>query len=843
MEQTDSFKAGTPFEGWPSDLVPPDALLPSQPQEQDSGGERKEAMCTRTTFFVNVDWRMGATLATATNIVGQMYVECLEPVERRYPHPIVLIHGDFHTGQTTKPDGQPGWASFFLDKGFPVYIVDLPPSGRSNFLTKSHHVHRDVGTNSHSLTAAMVEAELTAPGKPRAPNVPLRCERSASHDKWPGTGQRGDPIFARYCASLATLHLNKVERQSLAQNALQALLHHIGRSILVGEGAGGNMAWLATDVEPDLVAGVIAVEPAGPPFGTACPKERNPYRLYSQFIHREQGTRIYGLTEIPLTYDPPTHPHEGFDPPAREPLDIVRVAQPGTRGSCFMQRNPDDPADLTQEVPPSPTKVRQLVNLKKVPHAIVTAHASSHIMYDWATAAFMMQAGVQCEWLRLDNKNIFGNGHLMFLETNSDEIAQVLLEWIFEKTLPHCFSDVVSSPITPPESSVVTNSVKKVQPRKQHSVDSYSSQLSGHETQYMGSQSTDEETNQSQALATPRLPSSQESEHCKYGSPGPGSFENTNKRAALSSGQTTVSLDDRTSSSQSPSSEIRIKKRPRLLSSEPTSSAAVSFPSLPSLTQSLTKQQNAHDHEAAQRPDGTSAGEDSAPGAALMRPPHPGGGPPHSRQQANTDFRSPLESPTIGHDSQLQAPKSHYSRPGNLYEHLPISQQISSMQRDNQRSFSYNNTHTTARFERPAGTAEESIAAIAMYNQSRSGSGLAFPNSMVEHQRRSPMPQHQQQNPHPSQLGQSPTTNTRGGLQPTSASTPAGEMVLTGFDPHTPLLLSSSLGSHGQSPLNGVSQMTPPSPCPAPRSSSDSRLDNLGTGSPAMPASGHLAPK
>jgi aminoglycoside phosphotransferase (APT) family kinase protein len=42
---------------------------------------------------------MGATLATATNIVGQMYVESLEPAERLYPYPIVLIHGDFHTGQ------------------------------------------------------------------------------------------------------------------------------------------------------------------------------------------------------------------------------------------------------------------------------------------------------------------------------------------------------------------------------------------------------------------------------------------------------------------------------------------------------------------------------------------------------------------------------------------------------------------------------------------------------------------------------------------------------------------------------------------------------------------------
>jgi len=71
----------------------------NEPSEMEKPTESEEPLCRRTTFFVNVDWRMGATLATATNIVGQMYVECLEPVERIYPYPIVLIHGDFHTGQ------------------------------------------------------------------------------------------------------------------------------------------------------------------------------------------------------------------------------------------------------------------------------------------------------------------------------------------------------------------------------------------------------------------------------------------------------------------------------------------------------------------------------------------------------------------------------------------------------------------------------------------------------------------------------------------------------------------------------------------------------------------------
>jgi hypothetical protein len=73
----------------------------SLPKAHNSEVVVEETMCRRSTFFVNVDWRMGATLATATNIVGQMYVECLEPARRLYPYPIVLIHGDFHTGQVS----------------------------------------------------------------------------------------------------------------------------------------------------------------------------------------------------------------------------------------------------------------------------------------------------------------------------------------------------------------------------------------------------------------------------------------------------------------------------------------------------------------------------------------------------------------------------------------------------------------------------------------------------------------------------------------------------------------------------------------------------------------------
>ncbi|MBI2866988.1 MAG: alpha/beta fold hydrolase [Chloroflexi bacterium] len=63
----------------------------------------------------------------------QMYVEYRLARQKRFLHPLVLIHGGFNTGTAygTTPDGRPGWAALFPDMGFDTYVVDLPGHGRS----------------------------------------------------------------------------------------------------------------------------------------------------------------------------------------------------------------------------------------------------------------------------------------------------------------------------------------------------------------------------------------------------------------------------------------------------------------------------------------------------------------------------------------------------------------------------------------------------------------------------------------------------------------------------------------------------------------------------------------
>ncbi|KAF4340896.1 hypothetical protein FBEOM_5237 [Fusarium beomiforme] len=788
-----------------------------QEHTQNSGSQEEEAVCKRTTFFVNVDWSMGSTLATAKNIVGQMYVEALEPLERLYPYPIVLIHGDFHTGQTTKPDGQPGWASFFLNKGFQVFIVDLPPSGRSNFLTSSHYIYREAGITSSSIPARGIETSLTAPGIPREPGVPLQYQKAKFHDKWPGTGKRGDPIFAKYCASLVTLHLNKVERQSLAQNALQALLRHVGKSILVGEGSGGAATWLATDVEPNLVAGAIVLEPPGPPFGTALPKERNPYREYTPFIQFEEGTRIYGLTDIPLTYDPPAHPHEGYGHPKQSPLDITKYSAPDGKSECFFQQK----------------RARKLVNIRKVPNAIVTAHASSHGMYDWATGGFMMQAGVKCDMIKLEDKNIFGNGHLMFLETNSNEIAQVLLDWIMKNSIPAAFQMVVPEPTPPPEFSEFVDTVERLRPQRRRSVESISSQ----KTQSLDSKPVDQEMSLVQLPETPQPSAEQVNRPCQPESSGDRSTENSNKRTALSSGQTTISAEDGSDSPHPavPTNENPKRRRLILANGIVTPSPASSL--LSSSQESSDQPQQTHVTEAPQQQIQTTVADKPVPEVSLAKPTLPAELPSQLKLIINKDHQSSMASPVLSLPRQCQTSRFLNSQASNLDEHLPIAQQINALNRDYQRSFTPNKNKTAARFDYQTGTAEETIAAMATYNQSRIPSGLAHPGTVASQKYRPSSPQAHQQSPYLQQLNQSPTLSARRGPRSIPTSTPTGEQLTlpTLVGAYTSSIPHSTLGNHSYSPFGPYPQMTPPSPSPAPRPSSNPPAFNLGIGSPAAP--------
>jgi hypothetical protein len=204
-----------------------------------------------------------------------------------------------------------------------------------------------------------------------------------------------------------------------------------------------------------------------------------------------------------------------------------------------MQRTPDDMSESTRK--PS-NKVRQLINIKKVPCMVVTAHASSHAMYDWAVVAFMMQAGVETDWHRLDELGIKGNGHLMFLETNSDDIAQVLLDWIMRKATPKSCLDMANS-TTVPEPTDVAEMIEQARQNDLQSVMPSNLPSSSQLVQFASAQATDNEAKETKTPRKPQLPSFEVERSRPSEAPPLKSVEDSNKRSAPSSGQTTVRIN------------------------------------------------------------------------------------------------------------------------------------------------------------------------------------------------------------------------------------------------------------------------------------------------------------
>jgi pimeloyl-ACP methyl ester carboxylesterase len=180
-------------------------------------------------------------------------------------------------------------------------------------------------------------------------------------------------------------------------------LEKIGPAILLTHSQAGVFGWKLSDARPDLVKAHIAVEPNGPPFYDVSFLGGKDW-----YKDSAQVGRAWGITRIPLT----------FNPPAASPAELAMARQEKSDAPellrCWLQAEP----------------ARQLPRMKGVPTAIVSGEASFRATMDHCTSKFLTQAGVKNTHIRLENENVHGNGHMMMLEKNSHEIVPVFEKWL-----------------------------------------------------------------------------------------------------------------------------------------------------------------------------------------------------------------------------------------------------------------------------------------------------------------------------------------------------------------------------------------------------------------------------
>ena len=203
-----------------------------------------------------------------TIIAGQMFVQYFTPAQVRHPYPIVLVHGGGGTALHYMGVGEKaGWAHYYVQEGYRVYLVDRPGHGRSPYHPDS------LGPIGANVSYAAIAADTR------------RAAVGANH-QWPGTGDNGDPLLDQVLAGQNAAPQDNVFAHTLWASRGAELLEKIGPAIIQVHSAGGPFSWIVANERPNLVKAIINVEGGGQPFTAGTP---------------------WGLTDVPLAYDPPAN--------------------------------------------------------------------------------------------------------------------------------------------------------------------------------------------------------------------------------------------------------------------------------------------------------------------------------------------------------------------------------------------------------------------------------------------------------------------------------------------------------------------------------------------------------
>jgi len=322
------------------------------------------------TFWVGVGRKQMPYGAIAQ---GQMCVQYMIPAEKRYPYPVIMVHGGGAQGTHMMGLGRrPGWVHYFVQAGYSVYWLDRPSYGRSPY-------HPDALGPSHLPNVPPLEALVDAT------NV-------FKTGQWPGPGGMDDPFIGQFMACESGNTADEAFHSDLVWAGGVELVDRLGPCIIHGHAFGGFFGWGVADRRPQLVKGILCMEINGNPF--------------------ERRLR-WGVTASPMTYDPPVTDLKQFSLVDRTPP-------------------PDSPRPIASPYKLQAEPARRWKNLQQIPIGWITSEfgaGGSPV----ANVAFLKQVGCQVDLLRLRDYGINGNGNLMLMEKNNHEVFGVLRDWLDRK--------------------------------------------------------------------------------------------------------------------------------------------------------------------------------------------------------------------------------------------------------------------------------------------------------------------------------------------------------------------------------------------------------------------------
>ncbi|MCO4052726.1 MAG: alpha/beta fold hydrolase [Bosea sp.] len=177
------------------------------------------------------------------------YVQWYRPAILRCALPVVLVHGGGMTGAVweTTPDGRAGFVQILLRQGFAVYVIDAVERGRAGWCAL------DGIWDGEPVQRSLEEAwSLFRIG----PAEGFKDRRAFPGQRFPAS-------------ALETLAASFVPRWTTngpaATAALKAAIMRIGPCTVMCHSQGAEQAFAVAAARPDLVRGVMALEPSALP--------------------------------------------------------------------------------------------------------------------------------------------------------------------------------------------------------------------------------------------------------------------------------------------------------------------------------------------------------------------------------------------------------------------------------------------------------------------------------------------------------------------------------------------------------------------------------------------------
>ena len=183
----------------------------------------------------------------------QMYVQWVKLVSPSGRYPILMIHGGGLSGVTweTKPDGNPGWQSYFLKAGYNVYVADAVERGRASWsrypeIFKGEPFFRTKKEAWELFRIGPVDSYQTNPAQRKS--WPETQFPTAAFDQFV---KQGVPRWSTNDAA--------------TQRAYDELVQKFCPCVIIVHSQGGNFAFNAALNAPDKIRAIAAIEPSGAP--------------------------------------------------------------------------------------------------------------------------------------------------------------------------------------------------------------------------------------------------------------------------------------------------------------------------------------------------------------------------------------------------------------------------------------------------------------------------------------------------------------------------------------------------------------------------------------------------